>query len=402
MDEPPPDVSDFIFEPLQLPEGSNAYDLIARAALSLPKREKSPAESEILDAMLNGSTWDENLATICRDDLSAAIPLLERIALVPEGQAPWLSRLSDVISEGSPIRRLNELLQIAALSEAREGNPDHALKTACLALTAGNKIQESHGTLIHYLIGMSMKNSSLKTIRRIVIEHSASPAALKETAMAISQSRSSKQSLAQALHSELRLFEDGLKIMRQGGSGTLSGTHEKPLLKFGPRVPFLLKPNKTRRLYIEMMRRSVAAIDLPLMEQRAVVNNDAFVRTIRRSFVTHPENAMGRVYLAIIVPTTSRILTARLYSETQISTVEALLALHLYQRDHAALPPTLDALVPDYLASVPLDYFDGAPIRYSKEMAAIWSVGEKNLLNPTPARADDAREIIILLAPPAP
>ena len=35
----------------------------------------------------------------------------------------------------------------------------------------------------------------------------------------------------------------------------------------------------------------------------------------------------------------------------------------------------LDELVPDFIAEVPLDYFDGNPIRYSQNRHLIYSVG---------------------------
>jgi len=42
------------------------------------------------------------------------------------------------------------------------------------------------------------------------------------------------------------------------------------------------------------------------------------------------------------------------------------------------LPATLAELVPSYLPTVPRDYFDGQPIRYSREFRAVWSVGRDN------------------------
>ena len=53
-----------------------------------------------------------------------------------------------------------------------------------------------------------------------------------------------------------------------------------------------------------------------------------------------------------------------------------LLLLKAYQLDHGHLPATLDALVPDYLAQVPADPFDGKPMRYSAERKIVYSVGE--------------------------
>jgi hypothetical protein len=49
--------------------------------------------------------------------------------------------------------------------------------------------------------------------------------------------------------------------------------------------------------------------------------------------------------------------------QTRDATLTAL-ALEVYRRDHGAYPPTLDALVPRYLPAVPLDRYDGKPLKY--------------------------------------
>ena len=69
-------------------------------------------------------------------------------------------------------------------------------------------------------------------------------------------------------------------------------------------------------------------------------------------------------------------LRVRPNEQSRISVTAAFLALLIYHREHGNLPPTLDALVPDYLPAVPRDYFDGQPIRYSRELRAVWSVHE--------------------------
>ena len=62
----------------------------------------------------------------------------------------------------------------------------------------------------------------------------------------------------------------------------------------------------------------------------------------------------------------------------QLEVAKTLLAVERYRLAHASLPETLDQLVPDYLAAVPLDPFDGAPLRYKRldRGFLVYSVGE--------------------------
>ena len=75
------------------------------------------------------------------------------------------------------------------------------------------------------------------------------------------------------------------------------------------------------------------------------------------------------------------------------------MALHLYKREHGAFPETLNALVPTYLPAVPKDYFDGAPIRYSREFEVVWSVGENNLTVSQPDFQPERNETFYYLTP---
>jgi hypothetical protein len=59
-----------------------------------------------------------------------------------------------------------------------------------------------------------------------------------------------------------------------------------------------------------------------------------------------------------------------------VGVTQLVLALRAYELDTGELPETLDALVPDYLDAIPIDDFDGRPLRYSREKEVVYSVGE--------------------------
>jgi hypothetical protein len=52
-------------------------------------------------------------------------------------------------------------------------------------------------------------------------------------------------------------------------------------------------------------------------------------------------------------------------------------ALRLYRHEHGRYPETLEELVPKYLPSLPVDPFDGKPLRYKRLAKGfkVWSVG---------------------------
>ena len=68
------------------------------------------------------------------------------------------------------------------------------------------------------------------------------------------------------------------------------------------------------------------------------------------------------------------------------------IALKRYHLKHHAYPETLPNLVPDYLPTVPVDYFDGAPLKYQRlnnDEFLLYSVGDNGVDeggDPTPAK----------------
>ena len=59
-----------------------------------------------------------------------------------------------------------------------------------------------------------------------------------------------------------------------------------------------------------------------------------------------------------------------------MSVTQTLIAIKAFKMKTGRLPKTLDELVPENLAAVPLDDFDGKPLRYSPEKKILYSVGK--------------------------
>ena len=78
-------------------------------------------------------------------------------------------------------------------------------------------------------------------------------------------------------------------------------------------------------------------------------------------------------------PTISRCVGKAMRAETERSITICAIALKRRSLRHGKLPPGLDALVPEFLSSVPTDYMDGQPMKYhlnSDGSFKLYSVGE--------------------------
>ena len=87
-------------------------------------------------------------------------------------------------------------------------------------------------------------------------------------------------------------------------------------------------------------------------------------------------NAAGRWLTRTATTILDRYQLRRCHQETHIAMLQAMVASRAFQRDHGRLPRGLDELVPAYLPRVPVDAYDGAPLRYSREKRRLHSIGD--------------------------
>jgi hypothetical protein len=82
------------------------------------------------------------------------------------------------------------------------------------------------------------------------------------------------------------------------------------------------------------------------------------------------------MFVGSTVPALANCLLYLRVAEFQHAATRVLLAIKAFEAASGRLPASLDELVPDHLEAVPLDPFDGKPLRWSAERKAIHSVGE--------------------------
>jgi hypothetical protein len=108
--------------------------------------------------------------------------------------------------------------------------------------------------------------------------------------------------------------------------------------------------------------------------------DSAMVLDQRRKF--HPVqsalagNLFGDALSSVYVLTFQITLALKCNTNVDIAATRTLLAMKAYKLDKGRLPETLEQLVPDYLDAVPIDDFDGKPIRYNAAKKIIYSVGK--------------------------
>jgi len=137
-----------------------------------------------------------------------------------------------------------------------------------------------------------------------------------------------------------------------------------------PYFRFLYKPNKTRKTFFSVYNRAKENMG-------ELYKNVKFVPLYQEDEFLIRENALERFIIENFTPYSEFFLTLlREYLRVFNGRATAcLFALKAYKEEKGRLPNSLSELVPKYLPKIPIDPFDGKPLRYSKEKGIIYCVG---------------------------
>jgi hypothetical protein len=88
-------------------------------------------------------------------------------------------------------------------------------------------------------------------------------------------------------------------------------------------------------------------------------------------------NLLGEIMLGSSARAADSALKNSFKARTRLDLTRTFIALRIVRRETGAYPASLDAIVScGLLAERPIDFFDGQPLRYSKEQRRLWSIGD--------------------------
>jgi hypothetical protein len=393
VDEPPLDDSDLRVERLDIPDEQNGYWYFTRMSevVDMPEETDEPSEEEgkpaepptgraLVDAILEGRAWDADFVADLWRRNEEAIRLLDEGQACEAIQAPRL-RIDSEIPEVFGWLKIARLLELRAMLLLKEGKHEAALDEALRLVRLGHRIEGCKGGLVHYLVGAMVKRTGLGRLRAMVSETTLAPDVLVAYGRRLGDYRANEQGAADALRveyeMEIQVLEDikaGKYSLREVAGGAFGNA---PYPSGSPPPPFLLHPNETKRLFVESIRLMVESVSLPYAEMKPKLDSIPDLRVTALDWRTHLKgNSVGVRLYCLLVPATGDFLAQTCQEDVELAAERTLIALKAFKVEKGRLPKTLDELVPEYLDAVPLDDYDGKPLRYSAEKKVIYSVGK--------------------------
>ncbi len=377
-DAPAPDARDLRLEPSRVATAENGFALFEAAAEAarLPRDEPTWRRFHAFRA---GETWEPDWISELVARNAAATELLRASLATPAfafardgGRA-----LGDRMATRLRIQQLVALAGARARILLREGRAREAIELASLGLQVGKRVSAAENV---DLFALQMARS-YQTVSLIDLEHAARSAPLApDTARALGMLLESTRwsagdwQRAWALEYERLLAALGAVDVSRARAGEWSLSGWPLLLLPGA---YRWQPNRTASalvdLYRDQSRKSTA-----FCASAGLRDGDRIALPRRTGLVAQlAPNGMGRLVIdQVRARSLDPLQLERCQLETHISLLGVLIAAKAYSDAEGSLPERLEDLVPRYLDALPLDRYDGAPLRYARALPAVYSVGK--------------------------
>lgn len=372
--------SDLSLQKVMVSDKDNAYfDLIKIEDVIYEPEGKS----KIIFDMVNNGTWDEEVAKEIVYRNQEAFEYYSKAAHKPEFQNPTFANPENinpdiVFPSLNSWRRMARLSSIKALYLGKQGKDSDAIKEALNSVYIGQKIQESQVSLLEYLVAISMKETGLETIQKIIVSSNLNSDELKKYTQDLNQFYKNEDGLIAVCKGEYymqSLIIDALVNGNTKISQYYSYTEEQSQdISQKLKNNYYFRQNKTKAIFAEHVREVIKNADKFCSDAQITETQKKVPSSFLKAYLT--ENLIGKTLHDVIVHSLFSVNKKKCEEDLLISATQTIIAIKAFKNDTGNYPASLDKLVPDYLSSVPLDYFDGKPLRYSEEKNILYSVGE--------------------------
>lgn len=346
----------------------------AGKALDLPE-----SDAEILEAVDEGERWDPAWVEDRVRRNAPAFAALERGLAAPGLELPPDRSLEDATAVGLPLLMLAKLAGAEARLLHDQGRSEDAFERALLGMRVGRALAGASGAqLIHLMLADGQQSVSLVSLDGLVRRTTLSAETARALSSRLDSLRIGPEPWRNAWAAEYR-WSKRVLLDSVVSPGSVHELLDGPLDEGAPPAAlarllpedYLWQPNRTLARHAALYRELRARATRPCAEPW---RNEP--REPRSVLPRLGRNLVGEILLDLALPNIARFDTRRCGSWTRISLLQVAIAARAHRDRHGSLPERLQDLAPEYLDAVPLDPFDGRPLRYSKERRLAWSIGE--------------------------
>lgn len=144
----------------------------------------------------------------------------------------------------------------------------------------------------------------------------------------------------------------------------------------------LFKTTQTKNSFFDIYSEVLSEAHKPNKERTLVLIDRISNEEENRPFGWwFSRNIAGKMLFTDLMSSTRKVLELVDQRIANSQSLRIAYALKSYYNQNGTLPEKLSALIPEYMKAIPLDPFDGEPMRYSKERGIVYSVGNDYIDN---------------------
>ena len=345
----------------EIPTEANGFNLLEKVA---PQRWWPDEYLQELGELVRGTNWDVELAVMVVTNNEAALKGYDEALKAPEFQAPEY-QFTDDAEYLSEWKSLASIAAIRAQQDYRAGKEPEAFAQALDVVRMGNRMQNAGGPILHYFVGEAVRALGMNAIRGWVTDTRLTSEQLKQIATDLRPLCDNAAALTNSLKAEYQVMKEALVDMR-AGQGAASG-QAVPLATV--RILPVYNERKTLAKFAGYIRTLQAGINLPASQ----IDLSTYQYPNAPIKLLLGGNLVGDVMFYMAAPALSS--DKRCAAKVREEVTLCLLAIKAFQLKHGRLPETLGAMVPEFLPAVPVDAYDGEPLRYRPAERLLYSVG---------------------------
>jgi ABC-type transport system involved in multi-copper enzyme maturation permease subunit len=311
-------------------------------------------------------------------DVQRALAQARRLADFPDGRYPIAYSKNGVNTLLPHVQRnriLASLLRYDAIWRAEEDAADGALASCRASLNAGRAIGDEP-VMVSMLVRMACRALALEAIHRVLAQGEPSEEALAELQRLLEREEAEPLFLIAARGERaiwdrfMNALESGAVSHRELVQVAAMADCQVPLVTHALLLTGLTVKNE-RAALLRFLTRFVEIAKLPAEERVAPLHEWA------EEHKELPSLARCLTGGTTWKPSLMRMADVHAHHDALIRCAVVTTAVERYRRAHGRWPDTLQSLLPQFLARVPKDPYDGQPLRYRivSDGVVLYSIG---------------------------
>jgi hypothetical protein len=314
-------------------------------------------------------------------ETAGALELARSAAAAPDPQVPTYTSPADRFDYVTGVLRLNELFCASAAQRVSIGDIAGAFTELETAM-AFTRILSRGGVLIHTLVDAACELQVCRTIRLIALQNDVPPEIARGVVQHLLEGDKSAEPLAETFRQEYRAVPAAVNMFFDPHGPALFGfDKETASSERGARWAAHIfgrllgsSPEKVETDMGAVYRCLVKLAESPYDAEQLRNFEDSVVPPLDSHRMIRLSDPVGYLIAKLTAPVFAPLIVRYHRRAAELRATAVVLAFRQYQQAERHVPVTLQDLVPKYISEIPLDPFDGKPLRHRLRANGQWIV----------------------------